>query len=1481
MNDGEWHHVVLVHDGYTGNNISIYVDGVRRLLGALGNTINNTTTKIGAGFRGAIDDVRFWDIALTIDQIVTRKNLRLDGNEANLVRYYPMDHGIIGADNDNIAKIIDQTANTLDGTLEGFALTGTSSNWIAGRVYPTLYSDDDMDGFAGSTSWTCGSMAGYYFDNSDCNDGQVALGPDALEICGNNNDENCSGTSDENSLSLIFDGVDDEVNLGNTLGNFGTGDFTIEARIRTTEANDYILSKRPVCGCDNFWNLSVDGDGKIRMEMLEDISCGNGGSFAGTSVITDGNWHHVAFIRENSSTYLVVDGVVEGSARRTTNLNNSTDLLIGNNPCGGRFKGEIDEIRIWNVARPIGAIENMKDAVVNNTNSDLLAYFDFNTALAVGGNDNTGLTTLSDISGNGNNGILNNFDLSGTNSNYLNNPGTVLTWYADTDSDGFGDSNVTQESCSQPTGYVADNTDCNDSNMAINPGVAEISGNSVDDDCDGAIDETSSMQWILLDDDTNGSCTSTTDCCSNTFCFGLEYTPAATGDLAAYTSGFFVDCISGSNPLISNTSCSMTDNSSFTEDCGGTGTILINASGNNGSIPVVVGTPIIIHQICLSIPANTIATITEDVVTDISISIDLPSGGAIDEFPTFTSTTTSGNMPPQLTAGAINSCYNDIASAEAAAIAATIATDDCDDSVALTASISGTCSAVITVIGTDDCGLTSMVTYNTTIDNMAPTADALTDITGIKCISNVPAADINIVMNETDNCGGTVTVTHEGDTNNSGTGCAASPYVVTRTYRLIDGCGNTTDLIQMITVIDDVSPTADALTDITGIKCIADVPTADINIVMNEADNCGGIVTVTHESDTNNGGAGCAASPYVVTRTYRLTDACGNTTDLIQMITVIDDVSPTADALTDITGIKCIADVPAADTNLVINEADNCGGTVTVSHEGDTNNGGTGCTASPYIVTRTYRVTDACGNFTDLGQTITVIDDEAPVIIGSITASAIQGCDASAAPGAENSVSGLEGLTGNLEIMDGCTSDANLSVTHADVPSGSCPLTITRTYTIKDACDNSTTVDHIITVNDTTAPVLVLGSIDACYMTLPQAIAAAEGATTSSDNCSGSVTISSTSSGTCPTEIVVKGTDVCGNADSVSYSVVITNGVIPSENGGPVDMDSTIQVALDAIPPAILPEIVDVCGNVLAPSVPVVGGTYQTGDCTGIITYTYTYMDCTNTSFDWTFTYNLECQKINIKGLVEGAYEPEGDTLRTDYNNLHLLPGQDKLLSGNLSVIIAAPFTPFGHPYQEAPWNYTGNLGDTFGEQSSPDAPANVVEYPGHVFDWILVTIRENGIEVADNIFQCAGWLHKDGEISFPETCPDDFNINTSSEYYVVLEHRNHLAVMDTATVMDGGAYIDIDFSLEDSYAPIFRQGQIEIETGIFGMYGANTDQVLSRVSINSVDRTNWKIDQNKIGYYKGDVNQNVSTNSEDETKWKQNQNTTSGIKFD
>lgn len=63
----------------------------------------------------------------------------------------------------------------------------------------------------------------------------------------------------------------------------------------------------------------------------------------------------------------------------------------------------------------------------------------------------------------------------------------AMTYYLDTDNDGFGDPNVTITNCSPtaPFGYVANNLDCNDANQLINPNASDAEGNGIDENCDG------------------------------------------------------------------------------------------------------------------------------------------------------------------------------------------------------------------------------------------------------------------------------------------------------------------------------------------------------------------------------------------------------------------------------------------------------------------------------------------------------------------------------------------------------------------------------------------------------------------------------------------------------------------------------------------------------------------------------------------------------------------------------------------------------------------------------------------------------------------------------------------------------------------------------------------------------------------------------------------------------------------------------------
>jgi len=63
------------------------------------------------------------------------------------------------------------------------------------------------------------------------------------------------------------------------------------------------------------------------------------------------------------------------------------------------------------------------------------------------------------------------------------------TYYYDADGDGYGNVNATPNAaCSAPQGYVGNNSDCNDDNANVHPGMSDVC-NNVDDNCDGKTDE--------------------------------------------------------------------------------------------------------------------------------------------------------------------------------------------------------------------------------------------------------------------------------------------------------------------------------------------------------------------------------------------------------------------------------------------------------------------------------------------------------------------------------------------------------------------------------------------------------------------------------------------------------------------------------------------------------------------------------------------------------------------------------------------------------------------------------------------------------------------------------------------------------------------------------------------------------------------------------------------------------------------------------
>jgi len=90
-----------------------------------------------------------------------------------------------------------------------------------------------------------------------------------------------------------------------------------------------------------------------------------------------------------------------------------------------------------------------------------------------------------------------------------------VTWYEDSDDDGYGDSNSTTQACDMPDGYSAQSTDCNDNDDEVHPGATETC-NGTDDDCDTYTDEdaTDASTWYRdADEDGYGTFTDSVEAC--------------------------------------------------------------------------------------------------------------------------------------------------------------------------------------------------------------------------------------------------------------------------------------------------------------------------------------------------------------------------------------------------------------------------------------------------------------------------------------------------------------------------------------------------------------------------------------------------------------------------------------------------------------------------------------------------------------------------------------------------------------------------------------------------------------------------------------------------------------------------------------------------------------------------------------------------------------------------------------------------------
>ncbi|XZF16160.1 LamG-like jellyroll fold domain-containing protein [Chitinophagaceae bacterium MMS25-I14] len=178
---GIWYHLAATWNGTNSSSIKLYVNGVSvgSVSGSTTNVVNpaGSTFRIGqwsdAGttryFNGSVDEVRLWNRERTQAELTSTMYAPLTLPQTGLLAYYKFDQGTAGASNSSSNYLYDYSGRGNLGTLNNFALTGSSSNWVESysMVRPVIVAASSVHGNSFTANWTApvtGTVTNYLLD---------------------------------------------------------------------------------------------------------------------------------------------------------------------------------------------------------------------------------------------------------------------------------------------------------------------------------------------------------------------------------------------------------------------------------------------------------------------------------------------------------------------------------------------------------------------------------------------------------------------------------------------------------------------------------------------------------------------------------------------------------------------------------------------------------------------------------------------------------------------------------------------------------------------------------------------------------------------------------------------------------------------------------------------------------------------------------------------------------------------------------------------------------------------------------------------------------------------------------------------------------------------------------------------------------------------------------------------------------------------
>jgi hypothetical protein len=181
-----------------------------------------------------------------------------------------------------------------------------------------------------------------------------------------------------------------------------------------------------------------------------------------------------------------------------------------------------------------------------------------------------------------------------------------------------------------------------------------------------------------------------------------------------------------------------------------------------------------------------------------------------------------------------------------------------------------------------------------------------------------------------------------------------------------------------------------------------------------------------------------------------------------------------------------------------------------------------------------------------------------------------------------------------------------------------------------------------------------------------------------------------------------------------------------------------------------------------------------------------------------------------------------------------------------------------------------------------------VASVPAGVVDWVLVELRDAPSPAqalpTTVIARKAAFLYNDGFIRDIAGDILSFDLTVQNNLYVVVYHRNHLAVMSSGSLpLVGGVYswnftqgLDKTFNKTMDRSG-YLQGQKDLGGGVFGMFGGDGD---GNGQIQTQDKNEvWNAQSGLSGYHAGDFDMNSQVQTQDKNNiWNVNSGVASQV---